>query len=96
MDILKKPIITEKMTSDSEKFNCYGFYVDKKANKILIKKAVEEMYGVTVDKVRTMNYPGKPRSRNTKGGVIKGRTKSFKKAIVVISKDDTIDYYSNI
>ena len=96
MTVLKKPIVTEKMTADSESNNRYGFIVDGDANKVEIKKAIEEMYGVTVGKVRTMNCTGKPRSRNTKSGTITGRTKSFKKAIVSVSEGDTIDFYSNI
>ena len=96
MTVLKTPIITEKMTADSEKNNRYGFIVDRKANKVEIKKAIEEMYSVTVGKVRTMNYVGKPRSRNTKSGVISGRTKPFKKAVVSLSEGDTIDFFSNI
>jgi|TARA_B100001146_G_C15859344_1_gene297020 large subunit ribosomal protein L23 len=96
MTVLKTPIITEKMTADSERNNRYGFIVDRKANKVEIKKAIEEMYGVTVGKVRTMNYVGKPRTRNTKSGVISGRTKPFKKAVVSLSEGDTIDFFSNI
>ncbi|MFH1321578.1 MAG: 50S ribosomal protein L23 [Bacteroidota bacterium] len=96
MNLLKKPIVTEKMTDQSDKYNRYGFIVDKNANKIEIKKAVEEMYGVTVDKVRTLNYSGKPRSRNTKSGVIHGRTKAFKKAIIQLVKGDVIDFYSSV
>jgi large subunit ribosomal protein L23 len=96
MTVLKTPIITEKMTADSERNNRYGFIVDRKANKVEIKNAIEQMYGVTVGKVRTMNYIGKPRSRNTKSGVISGRTKPFKKAVVSLSEGDTIDFFSNI
>ena len=96
MAILKNPIVTEKMTAESDSFNRYGFVVDRKANKIDIAKVIEEMYGVTVDKVRTMNYTGKPRSRNTKAGAISGRTKSYKKAIVTLAEGDTIDFYSNV
>jgi len=96
MSILIKPIITEKMTAASEEFNRYGFVVDRTANKIQIKGAVEEVYGVTVDSVRTMNYAGKSKSRFTKAGVISGRTNHFKKAIVQLAEGDTIDFYSNI
>tara|TARA_B100000927_G_scaffold253170_1_gene218735 strand:- start:189 stop:482 length:294 start_codon:yes stop_codon:yes gene_type:complete len=96
MSILIKPIITEKMTAASEEFNRYGFVVDRNANKIQIKEAVEEAYGVTVDSVRTMNYAGKSKSRFTKAGVISGRTSHFKKAIVQLVEGDTIDFYSNI
>lgn len=96
MTILIKPIITEKMTAQGEEFNRYGFVVDRNANKIQIKGAVEEAYGVTVDSVRTMNYAGKTKSRFTKAGVINGRTSHFKKAVVQLAKGDTIDFYSNI
>ena len=96
MSILLKPIITEKMTAQSEKFNRFGFVVDRNANKIQIKATVEEVYGVSVDSVRTMIYAGKTKSRFTKAGVISGRTNHFKKAIVQLSEGDTIDFYSNI
>lgn len=96
MSILIKPIITEKMTADGERFNRYGFVVDRKANKIEIKGAVEQAYGVTVNAVRTMNYAGKSKSRFTKAGVISGRTSHFKKAVVQLAEGDTIDFYSNI
>lgn len=84
------------MTAASEEFNRFGFVVDRNANKIQIKAAVEEAYGVSVDSVRTMNYAGKSKSRFTKAGVISGRTNHFKKAIVQLSEGDTIDFYSNI
>ena len=96
MDILLKPIVTEKMTAQSETLNKFGFIVDKRANKIQIKKAVEEMYGVTVDAVNTTRYAGKLKSRYTRSGVIAGRTNSLKKAIVTLAQGDTIDFYSNI
>tara|TARA_B110000977_G_scaffold20581_1_gene24635 strand:- start:747 stop:1037 length:291 start_codon:yes stop_codon:yes gene_type:complete len=96
MNILIKPVITEKMTEASEKNNRFGFIVDRRANKLEIKDAVEKMYGVSVEKVRTMIYPGKAKSRNTKGGVISGRTNSYKKAIVDVADGESIDFYSNI
>ena len=96
MSILIEPIITEKMTDMSENLNQYGFIVDKKANKVEIKKAVETFYSVTVDSVNTMNYGGKRKHRYTKSGLIKGKTNSFKKAIVTLVEGDTIDLYSNI
>ena len=96
MNILLKPLVTEKMTDLSEKLNQYGFLVEKKSNKIQIKQAVEEMYGVTVESVNTMVYAGKNKSRYTKTGIIAGRTKSFKKAVVTLADGDTIDFYSNI
>ena len=96
MNILIKPVITEKMTDESEKFNRFGFIVDRRANKLEIKDAVEKMYGVSVEKVRTMVFPGKAKSRNTKGGVISGRTNSYKKAIVDVAEGESIDFYGNI
>tara|TARA_B100000965_G_C19010368_1_gene506444 strand:+ start:97 stop:387 length:291 start_codon:yes stop_codon:yes gene_type:complete len=96
MTIIKKPIITEKMTNQSEKFNRYAFVVDRKVNKIEIKKAVAEMYDVTVDSVRTMVCIGKKRVRGTKSGMIVGKTSTYKKAIVTLAEGDSIDFYSNI
>ncbi len=96
MDILHKPIITEKMTNLGEKLNRYGFMVDKRANKIQIKKAIEEMYGVTVDSVNTLRYGGKNKSRYTKTGLIAGKTNAFKKAVVSLADGEKIDFYSNI
>ena len=96
MGIIIKPIITEKMTAMGDKLGRYGFIVDKKANKIQIKKAVKDLYGVEVDEVNTINYPGKFKSRYTKSGVLSGKTNAFKKAIVTLAKGETIDFYSNI
>ena len=96
MNILIKPVITEKMTEQSDTFNRFAFVVDKSVNKIEIKKAVEETYDVTVESVRTMVCIGKKRTRGTKSGFISGRTKTYKKAIVSLSEGDTIDFYSNI
>ncbi len=96
MGIIIRPIITEKMTADSENFNRYGFIVDPKANKIEIAKAVKEMYGVSVVKVNTMNYAGKKKSRYTKAGVISGQTNAYKKAIVQVAEGESIDFYNNI
>ena len=80
MEILVKPIVTEKMTEQGEKLNRYGFVVDKKANKLQIKKAVEELYDVTVASVNTMRYAGKSKVRYTRSGVTSGKTSSYKKA----------------
>ena len=96
MDILIKPIVTEKMTGQGEDLNRYGFLVHKDANKIQIKHAVEKMYSVSVESVNTMRYGGKVKSRFTKSGVITGKTKSFKKAIISLAEGETIDFYSNI
>ena len=96
MIIIKKPVITEKMTSISEKLNRYAFIVDTRANKIQIKEAVEKLYGVKVTAVNTMNYEGKSKSRYTKGGVITGKASDTKKAIVTLAEGETIDFFSNI
>ncbi len=96
MEILIKPLVTEKMTDQSERFNRYGFVVDRRATKPQIKKAVEKLYNVSVDSVNTMVYGGKVKSRYTKGGIITGKTASFKKAIVTLVEGDSIDFYSNI
>ena len=96
MEILLKPLVTEKMTDLSERLNRVGFVVDRRATKIDIKKAVEKMYDVKVVAVNTMNYQGKKKSRFTKAGAIEGRTVSFKKAIITLVEGDNIDFYSNI
>jgi large subunit ribosomal protein L23 len=96
MNILLKPIVTEKMTSQGDKFNRYGFLVHKRANKLQIKKAVEELYGVTVESVNTMRYGGKLKTRNTRTGLLKGRTDATKKAVVTLAEGNSIDFYSNI
>ena len=96
MSIIKKPIITEKMTDQSELYNRFAFVVDRKANKIEIKKAIEDMYDVGVKSVRTMLCIGKKRVRGTKSGMIVGKTSTYKKAIATLSEGDSIDFYSNI
>ncbi len=96
MDIIQKPIITEKMNEMGEKTSRVGFIVNKKANKIQIKKAVEELYDVEVVAVNTMNYGGKAKARSTKAGYIAGRTNAFKKAIITLAEGQSIDFYSNI
>lgn len=96
MNILIKPILTEKMTAQGEKLGAYGFVVDASANKLQIRSAIESAYGVVVDTVNTMNYKGKFKSRFTKAGLLTGRTSAFKKAIVTLKGDDKIDFYGNI
>ena len=97
MGYIVKPLVTEKMTAITEKQNnMFGFIVRPEANKIEIKKEVEAKYNVNVVSVNTVNYAGKRKSRYTKAGVIKGKTKAFKKAIVTLQEGETIDFYSNI
>lgn len=96
MEILKKPLITEKASALSEKSGKYTFLVEKKANKVEIKKAVEKMYGVNVEEVNTLIIASKPKNRNTKTRVISGRKSSYKKAIVKVAQGETIDFYNEI
>ncbi|TDQ28999.1 50S ribosomal protein L23 [Zeaxanthinibacter enoshimensis] len=96
MSVLIKPIITEKMTAEGELNNRYGFVVNPRANKIQIKDAVEAAYGVSVTKVRTMNYGPQRKTRFTKTGVQHGKTNAYKKAIVDVEEGDVIDFYSNL
>jgi large subunit ribosomal protein L23 len=94
-NILKKPLITEKVSSLNEK-GVYGLIVDKKANKIEIRKAVEKLYGVTVESVNTMCYAGKNKVKYTKAGVQRGKTASYKKALVTLKPGEVIDFYASI
>ncbi len=96
MEILKKPILTEKATAATDKFNRYAFRVDHKANKLQIKTAVEKMYGVTIEAINTMVIAGKSKSRSTKAGFVSGKTAKYKKAIITLKEGETIDFYSNI
>jgi len=96
MSILIKPVITEKATKDSEEMNRYTFEVSMRTNKVEIKKAVEAAYGVSVEKVRTMNVRPDRKSRYTKSGVLSGKTNAIKKAIVQLAEGDTIDFYNNL
>jgi len=96
MNVLVKPIVTEKMTDQGESLNRYGFVVKKDAKKEEIKQAVESLYNVSVASVNTMIYGGKRKSRYTKSGVINGKTAAFKKAIITLVEGDSIDFYSNI
>lgn len=97
MGVIIKPIFTEKQTEITDKFeNRYGFIVVPGANKVDIKNEIEQLYNVHVERVNTMQYDGKKKSRYTKSGVVSGKTPSFKKAIVTLKKGDVIDLFSNI
>ena len=95
MSVLKKPLVTEKVSALNEKGK-YGFIVDINANKVEIKRAVEKQYGVTVESVNTMNVMGKFKSRYTKTGILAGRKPNYKKAIVTVAQGEVIDFYSNV
>ena len=96
MSILIKPIITEKATLASELRNCFSFQVNTKANKVEIKKAVEAAYGVSVEKVRTINVRPDRKTKFTKTGIQYGKTNAVKKALVQLAEGETIDLYANI
>lgn len=96
MDVLVKPLVTEKMTAQTEKLNRYGFIVNRNADKEQIKAAIERMYEVNVVAVNTLVSGGKMKYRYTKSGVQKGKTSSFKKAFITLEEGQVIDFYSNI
>jgi large subunit ribosomal protein L23 len=96
MNILQKPVVTEKISAQGERLNRYGFVVDKRANKLQIRSAIEQMYGVTVEDVNTMVYPSRKKTRMSKSGIIEGTRSGFKKALVTLKDGDKIDFYSNI
>lgn len=93
-DVLIKPVITEKVNGQIEKSGRYSFVVGKAANKLEIKKAVEEFYGVKVTDVNTVVVPAKAKTRYTKAGFLSGRKPSYKKAIVTLAEGDSIDLFS--
>ena len=96
MKVIFEPIITEKATNDSELRNRYTFVVNREANKIQIKDAVENKYNVTVEKVRTQIYGSERKTKFTKRGVQRTKTNIKKKAIVDIQDGDSIDFYNNV
>ena len=95
-DVLIKPILSEKANKQTEKMNRYSFVVDRKANKLEIKSAVEKMYGVKVESVNTQQYLGKMKQRNTTRGLAVGRVNKNKKAYVTLKQGDTIDFYASV
>ncbi len=95
-NVLVKPIVTEKSNKLTDTRKTYAFRVDRKANKLEVKKAVEEFYGVTVTDVNTVVVPAKAKSKFTKAGFISGRKPAYKKAYVKVAEGETIDLYSNI
>ena len=95
-EVLVKPILTEKANAQQEKLRKYAFKVNRKANKLEIKKAVEDFYAVSVVDVNTAVIPGKNKTRYTKAGFIQGQKPAFKKALVTVAEGESIDLYSNI
>lgn len=94
--ILIKPVITEKASKLSDKRGTYVFVVNKDANKIEIKKTVEERYNVSVNSVNTAVIPGKPKSRSTKTAIVRGRKSPYKKAFVTLVAGESIDIFGNV
>lgn len=94
--ILIKPIISEKAELLSGNKGQYSFVVNKSANKVEIRKAVEEMYSVNVSSVNTLIMPRKAKTRNTKSGVLKGNISSYKKAIVKLANGEEIDFFGEV
>jgi large subunit ribosomal protein L23 len=92
-DVLVRPVLTEKVNGQIEKTGRYTFVVAKAANKLEVKKAVEEFYGVKVSEVNTLVVPAKNKSRFTKAGILKGRKSGYKKAIITLAEGDTIDLF---
>lgn len=95
MDILKQPLITEKVSAMNER-GVYGFIVDRTAKKPEIKNAIEKAYGVKVVSIRTMRYAAKRKNRYTKAGIVSGFTNAFKKAFVQVADGEVIDFYGEI
>jgi large subunit ribosomal protein L23 len=93
-EVLIKPILTEKANAQQEKLRRYAFKVNRKANKLEIKKAIEGFYGVNVIDVNTAVIPGKNKTRFTKAGYIQGQKPAYKKALVTVAVGETIDLYS--
>ncbi|MEN0003708.1 MAG: 50S ribosomal protein L23 [Bacteroidota bacterium] len=94
--ILIKPLITEKTELLTNRRNQYTFVVHKKANKIEIKKAIEDMYNVPVESINTMVMPGKAKNRTTRAGMIRGSISPYKKAVVTLPEGEEIDFFGDI
>lgn len=95
MGILVRPLLTEKYTAMNNQGK-YGFEVELKANKVEIRKAVEKMYGVKVEGVRTMRQIGKSKSRSARNRVSSGNTQTYKKAVITVAQGEVIDFYEGI
>ena len=95
-EILIKPILTEKANGQQEKLRRYAFKVNRRANKLEIKTAVEKFYGVSVLEVNTLVVPGINKTRSTKAGIISGIKSGYKKALVTVAEGETIDLYATL
>ena len=95
-EILIKPILSEKANAQQESLRRYAFKVNRRANKLEIKNAVEQFYGVNVLEVNTLVVPGKSKTRSTKSGIISGVKSGYKKALVTVAEGESIDLYASI
>jgi large subunit ribosomal protein L23 len=95
-EILIKPILTEKANAQQESLRRYAFKVNRRANKLEIKTAIEQFYGVNVLEVNTLVVPGKQKTRSTKSGIISGVKSGYKKALVTVAEGETIDLYASL
>ena len=95
-NVLIRPVVTEKSTKSSEKMGRYAFRVEKTANKLEIKKAVEATYNVQVSMVNTTVTVGKKKTRQTTKGMAVGMKPSYKKAYVTLKKGEAIDFYGSV
>jgi large subunit ribosomal protein L23 len=90
--VVKRPVITEKSNKQKELSNQIAFEVDRKANKIEIKQAIEKLFNVKVLKVNTFRIEGKEkRVRMTKG-----KTRHWKKAIITLRAGDHIEFFEGV
>ena len=96
MSILKRPLLSEKMTKIADKTSQIGFIVEKTASKDQIKALIEKVYNVEVERVNTILVRGKRKSRFTKSGVINGKKPNYKKAIIQLKEGQKIDFFENI
>lgn len=91
--ILIRPVLTEKMLRMQEDANKYAFQVSIQANKIEIKKAIEDKFNVLIENVQTMNVKGKTKRMNTRRGLTRGKRSDWKKAVVTLREGYTIDLF---
>ncbi len=94
-EILRRPILTEKMLKLQENKRQYAFEVDGKVGKIEIKRAVQEKFDVTVENVHVIVVKGKSKRLNTRRGITRGKRSDWKKAIVTLREGDSIDFFAN-
>ena len=95
-EVLIKPILTEKANGQQDTLRRYAFKVARKANKLEIKQAIEQFYGVNVVDVNTSVVPGKNKTRHTKKGFVQGQKSAYKKALVTVAEGENIDLYNAI